>query len=110
MEPSEPPVPYTVDYSDLVRQHLRVLASEAYARGDGPAFAAALTEFHRRLVLYPQFGDPLYDLTAETGQIYIGVIPPITMRYGVFEDRRLVICGALPTLMPMARPDSSANE
>ena len=71
---------------------------------------SAVREFDRLPQLHPQFGDPLYDLTAETGQIYIGVIPPITMRYGVFEDRRLVICGALPTLMPMARPDSPANE
>ena len=73
---------------------------------DGPAFAAALKTFRDRLPIYPQFGDPLYDLTAEKGQIYTGVIPPITMRYGVFEDRRLVFCGALPILMPMTRSDT----
>ena len=35
MEKNEPPVPYTVEYSSLVMRHLRQLAAEAFARGDG---------------------------------------------------------------------------
>jgi hypothetical protein len=62
-----------VVYSGLVQQHLRLLAREALARGDGPAFAAAYQEFERRLRLYPQFGDPQIDLTAEPGVIYLGI-------------------------------------
>ena len=91
-------------------QQFRQLAAEASARGDGPAFAVALKEFDRLLRLYPQFGDPQIDLTAEPGVIYLGIIPPLSMRYGVYEDRRLVLVVAPPVLMPMARPEAPANE
>jgi hypothetical protein len=110
MEASESPTAYRVVYSCAVEQRLRELSEVAKGRGDGPAFVAALKAFRDRLPIYPQFGDPLYDLTAESGQIYTGLIPPIAMRYGVFEDRRLVFCGSLPILMPMASPDASADE
>src|SRR5207237_3786029 len=110
MEKSDPPVPYRVEYSSFVLQHLRLLAREAATRGDGPAFVAALREFHRRLELYPQFGDPIVDLSLEEGQIRLGIIRPLSMRYGVYEQRRLVICGATPILLPMARPDPDASE
>jgi hypothetical protein len=110
MAKSDPPVPYTVEYSGFVLQHLRLLAQEASVRGDGPAFAAALREFHRRLELFPQFGDPLMDLSVEEGPIRLGIIRPLSMRYGVYEARRLVLCAALPILLPMARPDAEASE
>ena len=106
----EPPTPYRVLYSEAVEQRLRELSDVAMKRGDGPVFLAALEAFRNRLPIYPQFGEPLYDLKAETGQIYHGVIPPLVMRYGVFEDRRLVFCGSPPALMSMARPDVSADE
>jgi hypothetical protein len=109
MEKSDPPVPYTVEYSSFVLQHFRLLARQASARGDGPAFTAALREFHRRLELFPQFGDPIIDLSVEKGQIRLGIIRPLSMRYGVYEERRLVLCGALPILLPMARPDTEAS-
>jgi hypothetical protein len=110
MAKSDPPVPYSVEYSRLVLQQLRLLAREASARGDGPAFAAALREFHRRLQLYPQFGDPIVDLSLEEGQIRLGIVRPLSMRYGVYEARRLVLCGTLPILLPMARPDAEASK
>lgn len=83
METPEPPIPYRLSYSDAVNQRLRELSETAIARGDGAAFTAALKEFQRRLALYPQFGDPLYDLKAEPGKIYNGIIRPIAMRYAV---------------------------
>jgi hypothetical protein len=98
---TEPVAPYRVVYSERVRQRLKALAGEAAQRGDGEQFAAALKEFHRRLCIYPQFGDPLLDLTAEPGQIYNGIIRPLAMRYGIYEDRRLVVVAALPVLLPM---------
>ena len=110
MEKSDPPVPYTVDYSSFVLQHFRRLAQEASARGDGPAFVAALREFHRRLELFPQFGDPIMDLSTEEGQIRLGIIRPLAMRYGVCEARRLVLCAALPVLLPIVKPDAEASE
>ncbi len=68
---------------------------------------AALKEFHRRLGIYPQFGDPLIDLTQEPGQVRIGIVRPLTMRYVVLEDRRLVVVGALPVLLPKAAAENS---
>ncbi|HWG46463.1 MAG TPA: hypothetical protein VN688_27120 [Gemmataceae bacterium] len=91
-------------YSEAVERHLRELTDAAVARGDGPSFAVALAEFRRLLRLYPQFGDPQIDLTAMPGVVYQGIIRPLSMRYGVFEDRRLVFCIAPPVLLPMVTP------
>lgn len=94
------PEPYRVTYSERVRQRLLGLADVARERGDGEAFLAALKEFHRRLSLYPQFGEPLIDLKKEAGQVWVGVVRPLAMRYGVFDERRLVMVAALPVLLP----------
>ena len=94
------PVPYRVVYSERVRQRLLALADAARERGDGQAFLAALKEFHRRLCLYPQFGEPLIDLAQEMGQVWIGIVRPLAMRYGVFDERRVVMVAALPVLLP----------
>ncbi len=61
-------------YSEAVKLRLREMGDAALARGDAPAFAAALEKFDRLLRLYPQFGDPRIDLTAEPGLIYHGII------------------------------------
>ncbi len=94
------PTPYHIVYSERVRQRLLALADMARERGDGEKFLAALKEFHRRLSVYPQFGEPLVDLTQESGQVWIGTVRPIAMRYGVFDDRRIVMVAALPVLLP----------
>ena len=97
---TEPTALYQVIYSERVRQHLLELAGTARDRGDGEAFLAALKEFHRRLCIYPQFGDPLIDLTQEAGQVRVAIVRPLSMRYGVFEEQRLVMVTALPVLLP----------
>lgn len=78
------------------------LADIAHQRGDGEAFVAALKKFHRRLCLYPQFGEQLIELQHVPGQVWIGVVRPLAMRYGVLDDRRLVMVAALPVLLPKA--------
>lgn len=93
-------MPYRVAYSGRVRQRLLVLADAARDRGDGEAFLAALKEFHRRLGIYPQFREPLTDLRQELGQLWIGTVRPLTMRYAVFDERRVVMVSALPVLLP----------
>ena len=92
-------VMYDVTYSGRVQQRLAELAAIAKARGDSEEFLIALGEFDRRLRVYPQFGDPLTDLLAEEGQIRLGVIPPLTMRYGVLEEQKVVFVAALPVLL-----------
>lgn len=103
-ESRDSPIPYRVTYSAAVRQRLKALAAVARDRGDGEAFLAALREFDRRLQLYPQFGDPLVDLRAEVGQVRLGAVPPLAMRYGVIEERRLVLVAAPPVLLPRRTP------
>ncbi len=110
MAPPEQVTLYRVVYSLAVEQQLLELSTEAVTRGDGAEFAAALKAFRERLAIYPQFGDPQIDLTTEVGVVYLGIIPPLCMRYGVLEDRRLVLCVALPTLLPRARPSAADGE
>ena len=93
------PMPYGVSYSERVRRRLLALADVARQRGDAEDFLAALKEFHRRLCMYPQFGEPLVDLTQEPGQIWIGIVHPLAMRYGVFDDRRIVLVAGIPVLL-----------
>lgn len=90
---------YYVAYSERVRQRLLELSDVATARGDRAAFIAAVREFHRRLLVYPQFGDPLADLKHETGQLRLGIVRPLCIRYAVLEDRRIVFVTALPVLL-----------
>ena len=46
---------------------------------------------HARLRIYPQFGQPLQDLFAHPAQSWIGVVPPLVVKYIVDESRRQVI-------------------
>jgi hypothetical protein len=102
---SEAVIPYQVSYSHRVLRRLKEFAHQTTQRGDGKKFAAAMKEFHRLHGLYPQFGEPFIDLKDEAGQIYKGFIRPLAMRYAVYEDRRLVLVGDLPVLLPMGRED-----
>ena len=92
-------MPYAVDYMPVVLARLLELSDEARARGEGPAFLAALREFDRRLRIYPQFGDPPSDLRSEPGQLRLGLVMPLSMRYGVLETQRVVLVAALPVLL-----------
>jgi hypothetical protein len=94
------PVPYRVVYSEAAREALRDLAARAKAVGQGAALLAAVKEFDRILHTYPQFGEPLADLTLEAGQVWRATVPPLVMRYAVYEARRLVIVAAPPMLLP----------
>jgi hypothetical protein len=90
-EPYNGLTPYRVVYSERVRTDLLRLAARARARGLGPSFLTALKEIDQRLRIYPQFGQPLCDLNLEPVQIWIGVVPPLVVRYSLDEQRRLVI-------------------
>lgn len=65
----------------------------------GHEVLAAIREIERRLQIYPQFGQPLRDLSVEHAQLWIGVVPPLVVQYVVDEDRRNVM---LPVpIMPL---------
>jgi hypothetical protein len=87
---SNAPVPYAVEYSDRVRESLKALGARARENGLGREFVAALRTIEDRLRIYPQFGDPLQDVVTEPGHHRIGVVPPVVVRYVVYENRRLV--------------------
>ena len=88
--PSDPSPTYRVSYSEMVRQALRELIERATQVGAAAEVIAAVQEIDYRLAWYPQFGDPLMDLTHESGHIRVGTVPPLVVRYSVLEARRLV--------------------
>ena len=98
--PQSRPAEYTLSCSDRTRHDLLRLSRESRARGDGDEFLVALREFEYRLRVYPQFGDPLMDLAHIQGVVRVGLIGPLSMRYVVAEEDRLVLLSALPILMP----------
>lgn len=104
MTPDRPPIiPYTVTFTVRVQEHLRQLMRVARERGDGEVFLDAFVRFYERLRIFPQFGDPLSDMPTQSGQLWIGIIPPLSMRYAIFEARRTVAIGALPVLLARRR-------
>lgn len=107
-EPNAEFNPYRVEYSARVREKLLEFATTCRSRGDGAEFVAALKEFDRRLRIYPQFGEPLMDLRGASGQIWIGIVRPLTMRYGLYDDLRAVMVSASPVLMPMSKSNDDS--
>jgi hypothetical protein len=99
-ETSNGPIPYRVVYSEHVRHELQELLARAKEQGLGPQVLAAASEIDRRLHIYPQFGQPLLDLSFVPGQLRIGVIPPLVVRYAIHEEQRLVIVATPLTLLP----------
>ena len=83
-----------------VRDELRKLTARARDRGFGNEVLAAVKELDRRLHVYPQFGQPLQDLTLEPGQVWIAVVAPLVVRYAVFDDKRLVMVAVPITPLP----------
>jgi hypothetical protein len=90
-EPSGKPALYRVSYSERVRTALRELIARAKNRGLAARILDALKELDKLLHVYPQFGEPLYNLKLEPAQVWVGSIPPLVMRYILDEERRLVM-------------------
>ena len=93
-EASEGPVPYRVVYSERVRNSLRQLVARARAAGLATQILVAVREMDRRLRLFPQFGQPLMDLGLRGGQVWIGAVGPLVIRYALYEERKLVVVAA----------------
>src|SRR3954463_15919691 len=72
--------------------------------GTNQEAVATVKDLDRRLHVYPQFGEPIIDLTQEPGQVHVGTVPPLMVRYAIYEERRLVIVTVLRIL-----PESGAR-
>ena len=94
------PAPYQVICSEVVRRELLACSNKAQDRGIGPEYLAGLQDFYRRLMIYPQFGDPLSDLLLKPSQLMIGSVWPLVLRYTLDEERRLVMVVAAFVLLP----------
>jgi hypothetical protein len=90
-EASNAPIRYQVAYSEYVRNELKKLIARAEERGFGAQVRAAAAEIEQRLHIYPQFGDPLADLSLASGQIRMGTVPPLVVRYALYEEIQLVL-------------------
>jgi hypothetical protein len=99
--PSTDPVAYKVSYSERVRQELRALISRATAIGRGEEVLQAVQEMDRRLQIYPQFGEPLQNLNLKPLQIWVGVVPPLVVKYVLDEERKQVMIGV--PIMPLPK-------
>ena len=74
---------YETSYSGRVIDLLR----EMIARNPAHAaqLLAAVREIDRRLRIYPQFGQPLRDLTVAGAQLWVGAVFPLVVQYVVVE-------------------------
>jgi len=70
---------------------LRDLVLRAREVGQGEQVLAAIREIDSRLQIYPQFGQPLRDLSAESAQLWIGVVSPLVVQYVLDEAHRQVM-------------------
>jgi hypothetical protein len=89
---------YEVSFSGRVLDSLRQLAARNPAHTG--SIAAALRAIEYRLRLYPQFGQPLYDLSAGPAQLWIGVVPPLVFHYVLEENPRRVTVLRPPRPLP----------
>jgi hypothetical protein len=87
---SDSSLPYKVVYSERVRSSLRSLVLRAKTRRLDRQILEAAKEMDRRLRVYPQFGEPLYELKTRKGTVWIGVVSPLVCTYLIDEDIRTV--------------------
>ncbi|HZV07990.1 MAG TPA: hypothetical protein VE999_23100 [Gemmataceae bacterium] len=83
--------PYRVSYTDFVRNGLANLIARAKERGLEAQVRAATRDIDYRLHIFPQFGDPVIDLSLASSQMRIGTVAPLVVKYALYEDLRLVI-------------------
>jgi hypothetical protein len=74
---------YRVTYSRRVLDELEslILRNPTQASSIG----AAAIEIDRRLHIYPQFGQPLRNLSARPAQLWIATLPPLILQYVLLE-------------------------
>lgn len=99
-ETSNDSIRYQVAYSEFVRNELKKLLARAEERGRESQVRAAVIKMDRYLHQYPQFGQPLRDLSLESSQLWVGVVAPLVVHYAIYEEQRLVIVTRSITALP----------
>ncbi len=89
---------YEVSYSGYVLDALRDLL--ARNPGRGMQLAAALRQADHRFRVYPQFGQPMYDLSVGSAQLWVGVVVPLVFHYVLDEEHRRVLIIRPPMPLP----------
>jgi hypothetical protein len=83
---------YKVVYSEVVRGLIRKLCVRAVKKGLGSDILTAIKTIDSQLQSIPlEFGDPWHCLPGAKLRMMIRVLPPVTVIYGVHEQKRLVI-------------------
>src|SRR5262245_14482505 len=90
---------YEVRLSQATRVRIKQLHLQAAQQGKGTEFIRAFREIIDRLRWDPHtFGEPLYHLPALRLQIRQGVIQPLSVDYGVHEQKPLVFIRGVKVL------------
>jgi hypothetical protein len=90
MSPSPSPG-FEVSISVATRERIRQLHDLAAADGRRDQFLSALRSITERLKRDPMsFGEELFDLRGLRLTIKVGVVLPIAVEFGIYEERRQV--------------------
>ena len=89
---------YEVTFSGRVIDALRELIARNPAHRS--QLVTVLREIEHRLQIYPQFGQPLWDLVVDPAQLWIGVVPPLVIHYILDEAQRRVMVASPPRPLP----------
>lgn len=103
---NESPEPYDVSYSRRVRDSLWALILKAKGTRAEQPLQLAVPAIDRRLRIYPQFGQPLYDLSVRPARVWVGVVSPLVVHYLLDEETRQVMVGRPFMLLPNSGIDS----
>lgn len=90
---NETVIPYSVSYTPHVLQAFAALVSGISDRELAAQVLEAAKVIDYRLRIYPQFGDPLRDLSIPNVTQWQGIVPPLIFKYLIDEDRRQVLVG-----------------
>jgi hypothetical protein len=89
-----------VAYSERVRRELRELLEREVARGKGREALEAARRIDETLQIYPQFGEPLRELSTEQETVWVGTVPPLVVQYVIDERHSVVFIVAPFRLLP----------
>lgn len=89
---------YDVQFSQHVLEHVRELVHRNPEHS--AELIASLREFTQRLRVYPQFGEPIWDLSVTGSTVWIGVVAPLVLHYVLDELHRRVIVVRRPQPLP----------